>query len=425
MQQPVPNPEDIIDLTTTMNMTLVLMAKAFKLNYSTPTNNNQIISSNPHNRQIAQPGMNLGQDRQMQMVGGNGGNQFRHSESGVQNIRNQNGLIVVSGIANPNANQIGNDNVVAARAKSNANGNNSNQIRWIQLQVEEFDFMAAVEDLEEIEEVNANCILMANLQQASTSGIQIDNAPVYDSDGSAKVHHSKNCYDNDIFNKFTQEEQYTELLKLISEPHQVQQNDSNVIFTVSSVEQCGETVEQNPATVEEIYSLTTTTCTISTITSTFTPTHTSPTYDEAPLGYRAAGIWLRTASPPTHHPLEIPSLPLLLPSTTHRDDLPEADMPLRKRVRFTASASGFEVRESSSAAAARQPGLDVAIVDETPGRHMSREVGYGIEDVWDDMVGDMEERAPTIVEGFSQRVTDLSTTLARDTHEIYIRLEDA
>nr|GEZ66954.1 hypothetical protein [Tanacetum cinerariifolium] len=28
---------------------------------------------------IAQPGMNMGQDRQMQMVGGNGGNQFRQS----------------------------------------------------------------------------------------------------------------------------------------------------------------------------------------------------------------------------------------------------------------------------------------------------------------------------------------------------------
>ncbi|GJZ75143.1 hypothetical protein Tco_0639608 [Tanacetum coccineum] len=39
-QQPMPNAEDIIDPTTAMNMALVLMAKAFKLNYSTPTNNN-------------------------------------------------------------------------------------------------------------------------------------------------------------------------------------------------------------------------------------------------------------------------------------------------------------------------------------------------------------------------------------------------
>nr|GFA49089.1 hypothetical protein [Tanacetum cinerariifolium] len=69
MQQPMPNPEDITDPTTAMNMALALMAKAFKLNYSTSTNNNQRISSNPRNRQIAQHGMNMGQDRQMQMVG--------------------------------------------------------------------------------------------------------------------------------------------------------------------------------------------------------------------------------------------------------------------------------------------------------------------------------------------------------------------
>nr|GFD36669.1 hypothetical protein [Tanacetum cinerariifolium] len=54
------------------------MAKAFKLNYSTPTNNNKRISSNPRNRQIGQPGMNMGQDRQMQMIGaGQNGNQIR------------------------------------------------------------------------------------------------------------------------------------------------------------------------------------------------------------------------------------------------------------------------------------------------------------------------------------------------------------
>ncbi|GJW15442.1 hypothetical protein Tco_0019575 [Tanacetum coccineum] len=49
---------------------------------------------------------------------------------------------------------------------------------------------------------------------------------------------------------FTQEEQYTSS-RTISEPHQVQQNDSNVISVVSSVEQCGGKVEQNPITIEE------------------------------------------------------------------------------------------------------------------------------------------------------------------------------
>ncbi|GKA09608.1 hypothetical protein Tco_0688939 [Tanacetum coccineum] len=111
MQQPMPNPEDITDPTTAINMALVLMSKAFKLNYSTPTNNNHRISSNPQNRQIARPGMNLGQDNQMQIVGGNGGNQFRQYAG--QNVGNQNR----------------NGNVVASQAEGNANGNNGNQIR--------------------------------------------------------------------------------------------------------------------------------------------------------------------------------------------------------------------------------------------------------------------------------------------------------
>nr|GEW73808.1 hypothetical protein [Tanacetum cinerariifolium] len=209
------------------------------------------------------------------MVGGNGGN--------------QNGLIGVQG--NGNQNQIRNGNLVAARAEGNATGQNRNQIRCcncrgvghyaknctvrprrrdaaylqtqlliaqneeagIQLQSEEYDLMAAAPDLDEIEEVNANCILMANLQQASTSGTQTDSAPVYDTDGSAEVH--ENCDDNEIFNMFTQEEQYTELLEPIPESHQVPQNDNNVIFEDTSVEQGGETVEQYPANFEETRTL--------------------------------------------------------------------------------------------------------------------------------------------------------------------------
>nr|GEV91134.1 hypothetical protein [Tanacetum cinerariifolium] len=74
----------------------------------------------------------------------------------IQNVRNRNGLIVVSRIVNQNANQNGNGNVVAARAEGHA---------------EEFDQMATVRDIDEIKEVNSNCILMANLQQALTSGL--------------------------------------------------------------------------------------------------------------------------------------------------------------------------------------------------------------------------------------------------------------
>nr|GFC22322.1 hypothetical protein [Tanacetum cinerariifolium] len=108
-------------------------------------------------------------------------------------------------------------------------------------------------DLDEIEEVNANCILMANLQQASTLGTQTNNAPIYDTDGSAEVH--KNCDDNEIFNMFTQEEHYTELLEPILESHQVPHNDNDVISEDTSVKQGGETVEQHPANFEETRAL--------------------------------------------------------------------------------------------------------------------------------------------------------------------------
>nr|GEY31333.1 ribonuclease H-like domain-containing protein [Tanacetum cinerariifolium] len=80
----------------------------------------------------------------------NGGIQVAQNDvqnAGVQNGRNQNGLVVVPGIVSQN----GTGNVVAVRAE------------------EEFDFMAAAGDLDEIKEVNANYILMANLQHASTS----------------------------------------------------------------------------------------------------------------------------------------------------------------------------------------------------------------------------------------------------------------
>nr|GEZ43109.1 hypothetical protein [Tanacetum cinerariifolium] len=265
MQQPMPNPEDITDPTTAMNMALALMAKAFKLNYSTPTNNNQRISSNPRNRQSAQPGMNIGQDRQLQMVGGSGENQFRqyaghnvgnlNGYNAVQNVRNQ---VAQNAIQNPRIQNVGNQNGQMVVLGSNQNPNRNGNLVAVCVEgnatghnAEEFDLMAAAKDFNKIKEVNANCILMENLQQASTSGTQTDKAPVYDSDGSAEVHNYENCYDNEIFYMFTQEEQYTELLEPILKPHQVPSNDNNAISEVTSMEQSGGTVEQHPVNAEE------------------------------------------------------------------------------------------------------------------------------------------------------------------------------
>nr|GFD24142.1 hypothetical protein [Tanacetum cinerariifolium] len=90
------------------------------------------------------------------MVGGNGGNQFR--QYARQNAGNSAGYNDVIG----------------------------NQVIQNAVQNPKYDLMAAAADLDEIEEVNANCILMANLQQASTLSTQTDSALVYDTDGSAE-----------------------------------------------------------------------------------------------------------------------------------------------------------------------------------------------------------------------------------------------
>ncbi|GKC62199.1 hypothetical protein Tco_1089797, partial [Tanacetum coccineum] len=140
------------------------------------------------------------------------------------------------------------------------------------------------------------------------------------------------------------------------------------------------------------------------------PPTTSPTYVEAPLGYKAAGIQMRAALPP-----------LLLPSTSYRTDIPEVEMPPQKRACFTTLASGFEVGESS-AAAARQPGPTLKAGVR---RDKVREMGYGITSTWDEIVEAMQEISLTTLEGVNQRVTEPATTIRQDTSELYVRFEDA
>nr|GFA99900.1 hypothetical protein [Tanacetum cinerariifolium] len=56
------------------------------------------------------------------------------------------------------------------------------------------------------------------------------------------------------------------------------------------------------------------------------------------------------------------TLPSSLPSTSGSESIPEADIPLRKRARFTTPTGGYEVGKSSVAAAMRQikPALTIA-----------------------------------------------------------------
>nr|GEV15256.1 hypothetical protein [Tanacetum cinerariifolium] len=171
LQHPMQNPEDISNPTIALDMALELMAKAFQLNITTLTNNNQRSSSHPCY------------------------SQFRHNA--MQNV----GHLVGK-------------NAVQNQARAEGNGNR----------------------------INGNLIKCYNCQG---EGHYASNY------GSAEVHHYENCYDNDIFNMFTQEEQYTELLEPIQDPHQVQQNDNNVISEVFSVGQDEGKVEQHPATIGE------------------------------------------------------------------------------------------------------------------------------------------------------------------------------
>ncbi|GKD25855.1 hypothetical protein Tco_1232069, partial [Tanacetum coccineum] len=109
------------------------------------------------------------------------------------------------------------------------------------------------------------------------------------------------------------------------------------------------------------------------------PTHTSPTYANVPLGYIAAMIQ------------SIATLPSPVPSP-----------PL------------FEVGESSTAATARQTGHTLA-----------HRVDYGFVDTVDASIRASESRVMTAMEEVNERVTNLATTQRQDAHELHIRDEDA
>nr|GEY12942.1 hypothetical protein [Tanacetum cinerariifolium] len=269
MQQPMPNPEDITYSTTAMNIALSLMAKAFKLNNSTPTNNNQRISSNLRNRQIAQLGQNA---------------RNLNGYNAVQNVGNQ------GNAAGHNGNQIrcyncrglghfARDCTVRPRRRDAAYLQTQLLIAQkeeagIQLQAEEYDLMAAAADLDEIEENQiGNGNLVAACTEGNAAGPNGNQIRCYNYRGFG--HYPRNCtarlrrrdaaylqtqlliaqkeeariqlqaeeYDLMAAAAYLDEiEEYTELLEPIPESHQVPQNDNEVISEVTGVEQGGETV---------------------------------------------------------------------------------------------------------------------------------------------------------------------------------------
>nr|GEV47858.1 reverse transcriptase domain-containing protein [Tanacetum cinerariifolium] len=144
---------------------------------------------------------------QKEMVGGNGENQFRqYAWQNAGNPTRYNDVIgnqvIQNAVQNPRVHNVGNQNGLIA-------------------------------DQDEIEEVNANCILMVNLQQASTSGTQIDNAPVYDSDGSAEVRNSRNkSVVSQVKSSYANSNSSSETAKLT---HAVNQQTSDVTTAMTAI----------------------------------------------------------------------------------------------------------------------------------------------------------------------------------------------
>ncbi|GJU48187.1 putative reverse transcriptase domain-containing protein [Tanacetum coccineum] len=147
------------------------------------------------------------------------------------------------------------------------------------------------------------------------------------------------------------------------------------------------------------------------------PTVDSPTYAKAPLGYRAARIRMRALSPPLLLPSSLylpppvptssPPLPPLLallsipPPVDCREDIPEAELPPRKRLCLTAPTSRFEIKHQRA-----------------------ERVGYGIRDVWVDPTEAVKEVAPTTLEGVNARVVELAEVQEQDTQDIYTMIKD-
>ncbi|GKE34656.1 hypothetical protein Tco_1453978, partial [Tanacetum coccineum] len=161
------------------------------------------------------------------------------------------------------------------------------------------------------------------------------------------------------------------------------------------------------------------------------PTIDSPTYAEAPLGYRAAMIRLR----PTSLPLPsspLPPLPASLfipPPIDRMEDIPKAELLPRKRLCLTALTSRYEVGESLTAAPRPTGGHRVdygfiSTLDAETTRQRAKEVSYGIRDVWVDPREAVEELALTTLEGVNARVTEIAAVLEQDTHDIYAVIED-
>ncbi|GJX57148.1 hypothetical protein Tco_0287045, partial [Tanacetum coccineum] len=161
--------------------------------------------------------------------------------------------------------------------------------------------------------------------------------------------------------------------------------------------------------------------------------HPAPADSVPPVHRMTARISIRD-EPSISLPPRLPQIPSPPPNSPTHIEILESCLPLQKRVRFASPTPSREVGESSAAGAARQDRPTIAredlygfvdMVDVPPRCSTSRELDYGITDTWDDLVGAIDEIAPTTLEGVNQRVTDLATIVEQETTIMYGIIEDA
>nr|GFA33262.1 hypothetical protein [Tanacetum cinerariifolium] len=139
------------------------------------------------------------------------------------------------------------------------------------------------------------------------------------------------------------------------------------------------------------------------------------------------------SSPPPQIPFP-PLPPILSPPSPILAPAPppspiQVTLPPRKRLDI-ALGPRYEVGESSSAAAARLAGgfrADygfVATVDREIMRDPEREVGYGITDLWDEIVETLQGAPVSTDTELGGYVIEFETRVRQDMDEIYMRLDD-
>ncbi|GJT36199.1 hypothetical protein Tco_0926618 [Tanacetum coccineum] len=108
------------------------------------------------------------------------------------------------------------------------------------------------------------------------------------------------------------------------------------------------------------------------------PPPNSLTYIDGSLGSRAAGIRQRDA----------------LPSLIHDTEILEIVLPLGAARQHGPATAGADLYGFAN------------MLDDAPGCQRSSELGYGITDTWDDLVGAIQEIAPTTLEGLDDALHD-------------------